>query len=390
MGNSKALSLHIGLNRISKNHYGQEFALYGCENDAEAMQRIAVATGYAPTKLLNEQATAGAILNGIRNAARSIAPGGIFLLTYAGHGSQIEDLDGDELKGENGSGDGRDETWCAYDRMIADDELYRCWAEFPRGARIIFLSDSCHSGTMARAALMKLRSVSRSAIPDLPRAIDPESASRAVTEHFEVYRHLAARSATPGIAATVILLSGCQDNQTSSDGAGGNGRFTTELLKVWSEGRFRGDYREFHKAISRGMPSAQQPNYMVVGASNREFEAQTPFTIDNTGEKKTMNTNNELSERVKAALGPRLGAGAANGRGISGGCSIGISFDRDLVAGLDDKELLRFFQEAVAPQMMDNWLTVSDQISPLRGGEISCTATTGGGGGISCTGTIRF
>ena len=37
----------------------------------------------------------------------------------------------------------------------------------------------------------------------------------------------------------VVLISGCQDNQTSMDGDH-NGAFTEQLLKVWSQGAFTG------------------------------------------------------------------------------------------------------------------------------------------------------
>ena len=49
----------------------------------------------------------------------------------------------------------------------------------------------------------------------------------------------------------VILISGCQDNQTSMDGDH-NGAFTEQLLKVWNNGAFSGNYAQFHKQIRRG------------------------------------------------------------------------------------------------------------------------------------------
>lgn len=80
------------------------------------------------------------------------------------------------------------------------------------------------------------------------------------------------------VAACVILISGCQDNQLSLDGKR-NGLFTQTLLKVWSEGQFKGCYRRFWKAIAKQMPSSQSPNYFKVGQRNIDFERQTPLTI---------------------------------------------------------------------------------------------------------------
>ena len=59
--------------------------------------------------------------------------------------------------------------------------------------------------------------------------------------------------------AAVILISGCQDNQTSMDGDK-NGAFTEQLLKVWNGGAYRGTYKAFHAAIMAKMPRTQQPN----------------------------------------------------------------------------------------------------------------------------------
>src|SRR6478609_8877293 len=63
---------------------------------------------------------------------------------------------------------------------------------------------------------------------------------------------------------SVILISGCQDNQTSLDGDH-NGAFTEQLLKVWSAGAFKGDYVKFHGTITAGMPSSQTPNLFPLG-----------------------------------------------------------------------------------------------------------------------------
>ena len=70
--------------------------------------------------------------------------GDIFWITYSGHGSQVPDQNGDES-------DGLDETWCLYDCQILDDTLFDLWSRFKEGVRIVIFSDSCHSGTIARA-----------------------------------------------------------------------------------------------------------------------------------------------------------------------------------------------------------------------------------------------
>src|SRR5207245_3218986 len=88
--------------------------------------------------------------------------------------------------------------------------------------------------------------------------------------------HPAAESAK--VKASVLLISGCMDNQTSQDGAR-NGLFTGTLKKVWNGGKFKGTYRKLRDLIVSHMPRDQTPNYYFVGAASAKFEAQQPFTI---------------------------------------------------------------------------------------------------------------
>src|SRR4051794_26866986 len=116
---AQGTSLHIGLNRLDRSHYGIDGLLGGAENDAQAMQQLAVSLGYETSILLTAAATSDQILTAIRHAAMQLTAGDTFLITYAGHGAQVQDSQ-DET-------DKMDETWCAYDRMIIDDELHVMW-----------------------------------------------------------------------------------------------------------------------------------------------------------------------------------------------------------------------------------------------------------------------
>jgi hypothetical protein len=77
--------------------------------------------------------------------------------------------------------------------------------------------------------------------------------------------------------ATVLLISGCQDNQLSQDGTF-NGLFTGTLLKVWKNGAFKGNYQVFREGIVKRMPPDQTPQLFIYGARNAAFEAEKPFS----------------------------------------------------------------------------------------------------------------
>jgi metacaspase-1 len=76
---------------------------------------------------------------------------------------------------------------------------------------------------------------------------------------------------------SVILISGCQDNQTSMDGDH-NGAFTEALLKVWNHGAFSGSYASLHAKVRSRLPGTQSPNLFTLGSTGA-FLAQQPFTV---------------------------------------------------------------------------------------------------------------
>jgi hypothetical protein len=255
--------------------------LQACEADANDMHAIAEALAYdESTVLLTRDATAAKIVGAISQAAGRLDAGDLLLLSYSGHGGQVPDVNGDEEK------DSTDETWVAYDRQIVDDELYALWATFERGVRIFMLSDSCHSGSVSRAIDQEVPDP----VADRETAAKRERRFRAMPRDVQIATYEANRKLYDGIEAsvphktaadvhaTVLLISGCRDDQLSSDGWA-NGLFTENLRKVWDDGKWAGGgYAAFRDAIVARMPDDQQPQYSRVGAKDAAFEKQRPFT----------------------------------------------------------------------------------------------------------------
>ncbi len=278
---AKGISIHIGLNKVDPRRYaGWDGALGACEADAKSMEGIAKATGYKTRLLLTRAATRQGVQSALRDAAGRLVAGDIFLVSYAGHGGQVPDANGDEP-------DGRDETWCLYDGELIDDELFELWKGFAPGVRVLVFSDSCHSGTVIRAARgeLKIEAITaelRGFGIEKPvfRFMPPEAARKAYLANRKFYDDLG-KSVPPEKgkpSATVRLISGCQDNQSSADGTF-NGLFTGMMLKVWNDGGFQGDYARFHAEIVKRMPRCQKPNKMVIGPASRAFDRQKPFSI---------------------------------------------------------------------------------------------------------------
>jgi hypothetical protein len=295
----RGLSLHVGLNAVDPDHYaGWSGDLVACEFDANDMAALASTQGIKPTVLLTKRATRANVFKAVRAAATKLESGDLLFLSYSGHGGQIPDVSGDEP-------DKKDETWCLYDGELIDDEVFVELARFKEGVRIVVLSDSCHSGSVVRARVPeglagngrskmmppsvamrtytqnqafydKLQSTVAAGARDGLRAADPDAALAQL--------HATGSTRLTGIAgqakASIILISGCQDNQTSMDGDH-NGAFTEELLRVWDGGRFNpehGTYVNFHATIKAGMPASQTPNLFTLGPVGM-FSKERPFAI---------------------------------------------------------------------------------------------------------------
>ena len=285
MATHKGLSLHIGLNSVDPAHYaGWSGNLVACEADAEDTAALVKHRNYSTNVLLTSKATRKALLDFLDGAARELTSGDQLVLTYSGHGGQLPDRSGDEP-------DLQDETWCLYDGEVVDDELSLKWMAFARGVRIFVLSDSCHSGTAIRTAAVRaiapaVETVYRAWGLEQPRIrmMPPDVALATYRKNREIYDGIQAalpkqdpeKELDP--AATVRLISGCQDNQTSSDGQF-NGLFTGMLLQVWNGGRFRGTFRRFHSLIVGLMPPVQTPNHWVIGAADPDWDRMKPFTL---------------------------------------------------------------------------------------------------------------
>jgi len=267
--NTQGYALCVGLNAVDPAHYdGWDGQLNACEADAKDMSAIATKRGFHVQTLLTKDATRDAVLSQLEEYADEAKAGDFVLYTISSHGGQVPDTNGDEA-------DGADETNCLYDGQIIDDEYYELWGKFAEGVRILMVSDSCHSGTITRE-FHPLNTYSE--ISDRPKHMPRDVGRRTYEANKDFYDDLQANKTTPDVKASVLLLAGCQDNQTSMDGSF-NGAFTGALKRVWANGAFTGCYTTFYRRILHAMPATQTPNLFWATPRNVDFELQTPFRI---------------------------------------------------------------------------------------------------------------
>ena len=190
---------------IGINNYKAVPHLMGSLNDVAAIQQILITRwGFEPSniKTLTEQAaTRAAILAALRELVHESGPNDTVFVHFSGHGSQVQDLDGDE-------DDGLDETLVPYDGRtpgvpdIVDDELDRIFAGLHAGATLIVL-DSCHSGTATRALDFRTRGIPQDMRIGLYEDMEGATKTRAIV---------------PRVESRFLVMSAVADNEEALDG----------------------------------------------------------------------------------------------------------------------------------------------------------------------------
>jgi metacaspase-1 len=251
----KKLALCIGIN----DYPGTGSDLSGCINDANDWTVLLKKRGFTVSQLLDKAATGKAMRSAISGTVAKAKKGDIVVIQYSGHGSYVPDEDGDEV-------DGTDECLCPYDISskgpLTDDELAEMFAARASGVKVVVLSDSCHSGTVARFAPIKTPPpVKGAAVPVRKvRFLPPETfLSAAATRKLGIRSR---RPASPPGRHESLLLSGCLDTEYSYDAwfnGRPNGAFTFVALQTFAKLPASAKYSDWHKAIRKMLPSQQYP-----------------------------------------------------------------------------------------------------------------------------------
>ena len=283
---SKGYSLHIGVNETDPNHYENLSPLGACVNDARFWRNYAKKLGYAPKSFTNKTATSKKVIRALRQYASVMQPGDIAFITYSGHGGQIPNEKPDHVDKEK-----MDQTWCLYDRQLLDDELYATFSLFAEGTRIIIISDSCHSGTITRAAEIDISDMMVKGLAEVAgsrgmrsRQLPEEVESRIVMGHYEkvyapIQKKYKNKTKRKEVKAAVKLLAACQDHQVTYDGKK-YGLFTENLKAVIEDNENRKLTASQLIAAVKERYAFPYPNFFEYGTIIPSFDDAFPFTIN--------------------------------------------------------------------------------------------------------------
>ncbi|WP_166783885.1 caspase family protein [Cryobacterium sp. Hz9] len=248
---------------VGINAYPGGDALYGCVADAEAWATQFIAAGFAVRTLLDAEATRQNILLGLLDlVARSVA-GDVLVFQYAGHGTYVDDLDGDET--ETGNEEKKyDEALCPIDfrdgNLIIDDDLGEIFDQLPDGVSLTAFFDSCHSGDGQRRLQLQLADVADLSAASAPhgrraRFIVPDEAT---SKNYRAKRGTPVRAGKRALAREV-LFSACRPTEVAYE-TGGHGDFTVaaSLLVLPSANRLT--HAEFLAKIREAFSSQPRQN----------------------------------------------------------------------------------------------------------------------------------
>ena len=136
--------------------------LPGSKNDIKLVRQVLVSRyGFSDENVAvvrDEAATRDGVLAALNKIVKEAGPKDVVYIHYSGHGSQVQDLNGDEPDDE------LDETIVPQDGRtdgvpdITDDELEAILAQLKTPQTVVVL-DSCHSGTATRGLEVRVRSV---------------------------------------------------------------------------------------------------------------------------------------------------------------------------------------------------------------------------------------
>ena len=253
MNNRKALT--IGINQYQ---FFPHYALRGCVNDAKNMS--SVLKEYLNFKdsditvLQDSEATKENIYKNIDSLIKKSQDGecDYIVIHLAAHGTQIPDITQDETE------DLKDEVFTTYNlnveegnwslgTVIDDDDFGKKLSAIPEKCLCEVYLDTCHSGTGLR--FLSLDQIPRYIPP--PSEINRELSSRQVENHG-----LADTLKEEGMPPNVVLMTGCQSDQTSADANIENdyhGAFTWNLCNELRKSSNRLSRYELMKNIRNAM-----------------------------------------------------------------------------------------------------------------------------------------
>lgn len=230
--------------------------LQGCVNDMRAWRGALDGLGFDVRVAENRAATRAAILGGLEELVGGSRPGDVLVFQYAGHGTYLDDLDGDE-------DDAQDEAFVPIDyesgAYLLDDDIWTVFSRLPSGVNLTCFIDCCHSGTITRVLLGPTNGTPAGARARFMRP------TREMQDRHRDFRRgrRAMRSASREVrdrqGMTNVVFSACRDDQVAYE-IGGSGEFTSRAVPILGGNLSHLTHATFHAAVERAFGATPRQN----------------------------------------------------------------------------------------------------------------------------------
>ncbi|MBI1899234.1 MAG: caspase family protein [Acidobacteria bacterium] len=204
---------------------------------SRALQRL----GFQTTIVTNCDATRANLVRALEQLITGARPGDVLVFQYAGHGTTVRDLDGDEL-------DGYDEVICPYDyatgALLIDDDIARIFRALPDGVNLTCFIDCCHSGTITRFAAGP-----PTASNGFRRARFIRATAGLERAHAEFRRTLGALSREAPAPMREVLFAACRPEEVAYEN-GGHGEFSRRGVALLEAGIAGVTNAEFQRRVT--------------------------------------------------------------------------------------------------------------------------------------------
>ena len=278
--------------------------LAGCVRDAQTWSAALRSLQFEVATVLDGDATRERVLTALRTLVESSSPGDVLVFQYSGHGTQAEDLNGDES-------DRYDEALVPVDyqsgALLLDDDLADVYRRVPQGVVLTLFMDCCHSGTNSRFAPLD-RSAARGSERRRFLQLTPELEA--------AHREFRARAGSPTPTTPeeslpgVIHFAACLDNQYAYESEG-QGHFTGIAAAALSA------------AISRGVTNEDFGNDVaarVIALGRPQTPRLMRLPADLSGRRLLTPANAAADPGPTSGIGAGGGAPAANEQAFNEWC----------------------------------------------------------------------
>jgi len=260
-------ALLVGINKYS------DAPLRGCVNDCVLMYKVLSEKFGFDTKNINlitdHECTKENILRNLKLLTSNVKVGDTIYFHYSGHGSQVVVNDWSNTT----EADGLDEILCpvdlSWDEPLRDNDLNRIFRSVPVGVNAVVVLDCCHSGSGLRNSPRYI-SEYESDYDWVNRFCPPPPSNILSNPKISIDDQLGflMPKTNPKDLQTVrnsfltntikqgnaILISGCQENQTSADawiGGRYQGALTYTLVKMLQKNDYKMKFRSVVKAVNK-------------------------------------------------------------------------------------------------------------------------------------------